>query len=250
MRVEEAADGASEQGAYPVHPLIRPEAGGQGRAESSGRVERRAGECPPCQYITRQRQSDRQPRKPNGSAGMHGGSEDDDHQEEGHEPLEDHPRHGAHAGREGGRTQVGFGRSSIDGPEEERPQRGADELRDPVGDSAAEADPAPRQHPHGHGRIEVATGDVSERVDHDQDREPVSHGDPRHAHHLGRVVGEDRPGSKEDQGEGTDQLGQELLPVHPSSLPFRRPSEGRLGPGVDPPRASPRSYGRAASSAR
>src|SRR5688572_23856123 len=89
LRVEKSADGAAEHRPDPVDPLILPEAGGQRRAEGSGRVERRAGERPPCQYITRERQSDRQPRKANRRLRMHGGPKHHDDQDEGHEGFQE-----------------------------------------------------------------------------------------------------------------------------------------------------------------
>ncbi len=70
----------------------------------------------------------------------------------------------------------------------------------------------------------MAAGDVTERGDHDGDREAMRGGDAEEAEAAGAVeelIGADGAGAEEDQREGAEKFGRELLRnvVHTESSP-------------------------------
>ena len=90
---------------------------------------------------------------------------------------------------------------------EQRRQRRAGELRDPVDDRQWGLDPARDQEPERDRRVEVPARDVAQGADHHADREPVGDRDTDQRGVVDASGGRRRAGPDERQRERADRLG-------------------------------------------
>jgi hypothetical protein len=108
-----------------------------------------------------------------------GGGEDHPHEEEGQDRLDRHAGSSADAGAERRDAEV----DAVHLPLRQEPgqrkgcQHGRDELREPVGRRQLGLDPPRDEEAKGHGRVEVAAGDVAHGGGHDGDHQPVGQPD-------------------------------------------------------------------------
>ena len=131
------------------------------------------------------------------------------HEEERQDRLEQEAGAGVDAVAERGHAEVDrFGRSARQQLlDEQRRQRGAAELRDPVDARERRLDLARDQEAERDRGVEVPAGDVPERADHHADREPVGDRDADQRGVVDDAGGRGRAGADEGERERADHLG-------------------------------------------
>jgi hypothetical protein len=170
--VDERRDGRAREWADPVHPVVLPDAGDDGRAEGDGGVHGGAVEGAPRQDVGADDEADGDGRDDAEVAllGVHGRGVHRVHEAEGHDHLQHHGVHGADARRQ---REGANGRAARGDLEEEAGDDGAQELGHPVDQGLEEADVAAHKGAEGHGRVHVAAGDVGTHGDGHEEGEGV-----------------------------------------------------------------------------
>ena len=141
------------------------------------------------------------------------------------------PELGVYAVTERGHAQVdGFGAGAGEQvPDEQRGERGAAELCDPVEARERRLDPPGNEEAERDRRVEVPARDVPERAHHHADRQPIGDGHSDQGRVVGTGGGRRRSGSDEGERERADHLGYPTAKGvfgHGGNLRFRSDGPG------------------------
>ncbi len=198
--VGECAGRGTDQRPEQVDPEVLPFAGGERRAEGSGRVHRGAGDGTAEQGVERDGAADRDRRAGADRSGVGGDADDHEHEHRGEERLVQQRG----AGRDGGDGGAELG--GLVGPggqQDEGAGGGAGELRGDVGAGVAGGEVAGERERDGHCRVDVRAGEVAGGVDHGHDDQPEDEADPDGAEGPAVLgIGDDGAAAGEDECEG------------------------------------------------
>ena len=213
------ARGLAKKTGMPVdkvkHILEGCATGEEGRTEGTGRVDGGAGQVDADEVNEDEGETDRQAGRLAGAQLRIRGAEDDEHEDEGGDELDE--QRSADASRVGyavGAEAAGQVRSRNDLGEEQQDGAGddtADQLAAPVAAGVLPAHAAGERDGEGDGRVDVAAGDVSDRVRHGDDGQTESDGG---AHDTGRLAAPEEhsvAAAQEHQNEGSDAFSKVLF---------------------------------------
>src|SRR6056297_1855912 len=220
-RPDQTAERRSHQRGDPEHPELaeRARLGEEGHGGGPRRIDRGVRHRNGDQVDQRQPEADRDRREAGRRLGR-GRAEDDDQEPGGQDHFDQQCRHQSVAARRKRAEPVGgeapgrpARRTGCDGVEEDRGDEPADDLRDPVERHLGPGEAAADREAERHGRVEVAAGDVADRVGHRQDREAEGERDAHEADaQFGKAGGEDgTAATAEYEPEGAEGFGCEFL---------------------------------------